>query len=171
MIVEIENKIVDWVGAAGLGVRNADVKKGKSIQYPAAFVTTEAGNFTPQGQVNFRCDLKIFLSIGFRDVSSERDRRKGLYPILEGVIQGLMGNDLGLAIKPLAPVKFNNVTDKELMAAGVTAFRLEFATTFTFKPTAEDGAELLRIGLDYFLQDPADDGKADATDEITLKEG
>lgn len=35
-------------------------------------------------------------------------------------------------------------------------------------PVAEEGDELLRIGLHYYLQDPADDGVADASDELTL---
>ena len=101
---------------AGLGVRHADIQKGKGIRYPAAFVYTESGNFSKVGQVKFRCELGVFVLVAFRNVDTEKKRRHGLYPILEGVIQGLMFNDLGLEIRPLVPVRFHNITDKEFRA-------------------------------------------------------
>ncbi|MDH3975612.1 MAG: hypothetical protein OEV42_15145 [Deltaproteobacteria bacterium] len=36
------------------------------------------------------------------------------------------------------------------------------------EPDAEAADDLLKIGLEYYLQDPDDDGTADANDEITL---
>ena len=35
-------------------------------------------------------------------------------------------------------------------------------------PVEEEGDELLAIGLNYYLQDPVDDGEIDASEELTL---
>lgn len=170
MIAEIELEILDWLGSAGLGIRNSDIKKGDSIQYPAVFVYTETGKFSKSTMTKYRCELGVFVLIAFRDVKSEKRRRHGLYPILEGVIQGLMLNDLGLDIDPLVPKGFRNITDKEMAAGDVLAYQIDFATAFTVKPPEETTVDLLRIGLEYYLQDPVDDEVMDAQDIVTLQE-
>ena len=172
MIADIENKILEWMKQAGLGVRHADIQKGKGIRYPAAFVYTESGNFSKVGQVKFRCELGVFVLVAFRNVDTEKKRRHGLYPILEGVIQGLMFNDLGLEIRPLVPVRFHNITDKEFQENHVLVFQVEFKTSFLF--ALDDGLagapELLRMGLEYYLTDPEEDGAPDAVDQLKIGE-
>ena len=170
MIAEIELEIIDWLESAGLNIRNADIKKGESIQYPAVFVYTETGKFSRSAMGKYRCELGVFVLIAFRDVKSEKRRRHGLYPILEGVIQGLMLNDLSLDIDPLVPQGFRNITDKDMQAGDVLAYQIDFTTAFTMKPPEETTVDLLRIGLEYYLQDPIDDGVLDAQDILTLQE-
>jgi len=170
MLADIELKILDFLNAAGLGIRNTDIKKGRSIEYPAVFVFTENGRFKKLTLSKYKCELGVFVLIAFRNVKSEKIRRHGLYPILEGVVQGLMLNDLGLDIDPLVPKSFRNITDKDMQKSDVLAYQLEFSTSFTMKPPEEPTTDLLRIGLEYYLQDPVDDGQVDAQDEITLQE-
>lgn len=170
MLADIELKILEYLDAAGLGIRNTDIKKGKSIEYPAVFVFTETGKFTRLTMGKYKCELGVFVLIAFRNVKSEKKRRHGLYPILEGVIQGLMLNKLNLDIDPLAPQSFRNITDKDMQKSDVLAYQLEFSTAFTMKPPEEKTTDLLRIGLEYYLQDPVDDGEMDAQDEIILQE-
>lgn len=170
MIAEIELKILDWLGSAGMGIRNTDIKKEGSIQYPAVFVFTETGKYSRTAMNKYRCELGVFVLVAFRDVKSEKMRRHGLYPILEGVIQGLMLNSLGLDIDPLVPKSFRNITDADMQKGNVLAYQIEFATAYTAKPPEEKTVDLLRIGLEYYLQDPADDGVMDAQDIVTLQE-
>ena len=170
MIAEIELKILDWLGSAGLDIRNTDIKKGDSIQYPAVFVYTETGKFSKSTMSKYRCELGVCVLIAFRDVKSEKRRRHGLYPILEGLIQGLMLNSLGLDIDGLVPKSFRNITDNDMQKGDVLAYQIEFATAFTMKPPEEPTVDLLRIGLEYYLQDQDDDGVMDARDIITLQE-
>lgn len=170
MIADIELKILDYLNSAGLGIRNTDIKKGKSILYPAVFVYTETGKFSKITMSKYKCELGVFVLIAFHDVKEEKKRRHGLYPILEGVIQGLMLNNLGLSITPLVPMSFRNITDKDMQKSDILAYQLEFSTGFTMKPPAEKTVDLLRIGLEYYLQDPVDDGELDAQDLVELKE-
>ncbi|MCF6246918.1 MAG: DUF1834 family protein [Desulfobacula sp.] len=170
MIAAIELKILAFLNSAGLGIRNSDIKKGKSIEYPAVFVFTETGKFRKLTQRKYKCELGVFVLIAFRNVKSEKKRRHGLYPILEGVIQGLMLNNLELDIDPLIPQGFRNITDKDMQKSDVLAYQLEFSTAFTMKPPEEKTTDLLAIGLEYYLQDPVDDSEMDARDEITLQE-
>ena len=170
MIADIELKILDYLNSAGLGIRNTDIKTGKSINYPAVFVYTEIGKFTKQAMSRYKCGLGVFVLIAFHDVKSEKKRRHGLYPILEGVIQGLMLNNLGLGIDPLVPKGFRNITDKDMQKSNVLAYQLEFSTAFTMKPPEEETVDLLKVGLEYYLQDPVDDGQLDAQDLVELKE-
>jgi hypothetical protein len=172
MITEIETKVVDAMNAAGLGIRDLDVKgKGRGLNYPCAMVATEEGTFTRISNGKYKCSVDVYIIVAFKDAHSEKKRRHGIYPILLGIFQLLMLQNFGLAIDDLVPRGFKNITDKDMVAKDIIAYQLGFATAFTVKMQKEEPAdELLRIGLEYYLQDPVDDGEMDAQDLVTLTE-
>ena len=170
----IEDAILARLAAGALQVRDIDIEKLKAgVAHPAAYISTETGAFTKKGQEVYACELRIFVVLLFHHAKDERARRRGLYPILEGVARLLMGQKLGLDITPIKPVRFRNVTSDAFRKQYLCAYELELAATVELRMEAgqEDATELLRIGLEYYLQDPADDGRADATDVVELKEG
>ena len=170
MLIEIENAIIDRLETGGLSVRDIDIKKGtKGLIYPAIFVSTTAGEYKKLGQVKYKCSPSIAVVAVFKYHGKEKDRRHGIYPILEGIILRLMLQDMDLEITPLVPVRFRNVTDKALGEKGLMAYQIDFKTSFTVTRVDDEVAvDLLKIGLEYYLQDPEDDGVADAGDIIDL---
>jgi hypothetical protein len=172
MLVAIETAILDLLGARDLQVRDIDIDKLKAgIIHPAVFVSTEEGSFTKEGQKSFRCGVRIFLVVVFHNVKGEKERRQGLYPIVLGITGLLMLKTLGLDIAPIRPVRFRNVTTEAFRKMNLCAYEIELATAFSLKAEDQELAdELLRIGLNYYLQDPADDHRADAGDVVELIE-
>jgi len=170
----LEDAILARLAAGALQVRDIDIEKLKAgVAHPAVYISTETGTFTKKGQEVYACELHQFLVLLFHNVKDERARRRGLYPILEGVAQLLMGQTLGLDITPIKPVRFRNVTSEAFRKQYLCAYELELTATVELRKEESQGdaGELLRIGLEYYLQDPADDGRADATDLMDLKEG
>ena len=86
-------------------------------------------------------------------------------------MQGLMLADLGLEITPMRPSRFANITDGEMREKDTMVYQIQFFTSYVMsRADDEDVTDLLRIGLNYYLQDPEDDGVADATDLVELEE-
>jgi len=170
MLTEIENAIIDRLETGGLSVRDIDIQKGaKGLIYPAIFVSTEAGDFKNLSQVKFKCSVTVSVIAVFKSHKSEKKRRHGVYPILSGVLLRLMLQDLGLNITPLFPVRFRNVTDRRLAEKALMAYQLDFRTSFELtRVDDETSVDLLEVGLKYYLQEPVDDGEADAGDELTF---
>jgi len=168
MLVNIENAIIDRLETGGLSVRDIDIKKGaRGLIYPAIFVSTTAGEYKKLGQVKYKCSPTIAVVAVFKHRGGEKERRHGVYPILEGIVLRLMLQDMGLEITPLVPVRFRNVTDKALGEKGLMAYQIDFKTSFTVTRVDDEVAvDLLKVGLEYYLQDPVDDGVADAEDLI-----
>lgn len=171
MLAEIEDAVVELVEGLGLPVRDVDLKELQrgNVARAAGVVSIEDATFRKQGQSVFRCEPTIVIVILFRQLKGDRDRRKGLYPLLEGVQSRLALETLNLGIDPLVPARWRNVTDEELASYGIKAYQIEFRTGFAMRKPADDEAEeLIRIGLDYFL--PADDTAPSAQDLVILRE-
>ncbi len=181
MLVDIENAAVAKLTAAGLNVNDIDlsdtglasskISAAQRAHLPAVFAAIEAGAYRKISQSTMRCEAKLLVAVAFKEVANDRKRRAGAHLILESVIGLLSLQTFDLSITPLAAERFYNITDDELADRGIVAYQIEFATSFDVQKQEDDAAEdLLRIGLNYYLQDPADDGTADAADEITLSE-
>jgi hypothetical protein len=170
MITEIENKIITKLETGGLSVRDVSIKAGTAgIVYPAIFVSTETGDYNRITQTKYRCELTIVLVAIFKNYKSEKDRRHGVYPILQGIINLLLLQDLDLEILPIIPKNFRNVTDDTLADKGLIAYQIELNTSYIIEKTDdEEDINLLRIGLEYYLQDPEDDDVLDAQDIVEL---
>jgi hypothetical protein len=100
-------------------------------------------------------------------VQNESQRRKGIYPILQGIVQCLLLQDLGLKMTPLVPKSFRNITSEAQKERGLIAYSLEMKTKTQIKRLDDETVtDLLTIGLNYYLK-PGDDA-VDATDLLTL---
>jgi hypothetical protein len=152
MITEIEEKIVEKLEAAGLPVKDFDVKKGlRGLVFPSVFVATELGSFSKITSNKTKCDLKIIISIFFKHPKNEAERRKGINPIIEGIVQTLFLEKLGLEISAIGPKTFRNATTQNLADDGILLFQIELLTSFNFTKTEDEAAELLTVGLSYLL--------------------
>ncbi|MCL2790119.1 MAG: DUF1834 family protein [Desulfobulbus sp.] len=173
MLNQIEDAIVALIKAKlAAAAGKVAVQKGvEGIPQPAVYVSTEAGRFEKVTFSSYKHELTIYVDIVFSyRGADDANRRKGIYLILEGVLQALLLQDLGLAIKPLVPKNWRNTTVEELRQQGLLAFSLELATSYTISRAASDeeaaAPDLLTVGLNYYLT-PGDD-IADAVDLVTL---
>jgi len=172
MINQIEDAIVTRIKAKlGATAGKVDVQKGvEGIPQPAVYVSTEAGRFEKITQVTFKQHLTLFVDIVFSyRGAKDSERRKGMYLILEGILQALLLQDLELKIKPLEPQSWRNTTVEELRSQGLLSFSLELTTSYTISKIDDEAlTDLLVIGLNYYLA-PGDD-TVDASDTVTLQE-
>ena len=168
-ISAIEEALENDLEAAGLNVRDFDIdtiKKGTA--HPAVLISTEAGVYRKKTLQVYGLTIEISLVVVFRSVKSEKDRRRGIYPSITGIVQRLLGKTLGLDIEPVRPKGWSNITDEDFHKLGLTVYEIELSTGFDVKKTAEIDEDLLSIGLSYYLQDPVDDDISDASDVVTL---
>jgi len=170
VLAQIESGIVAILEQAGLGLSKVEVRsKGSVPKKPAGFVACRGGKFKKKGQRVWGCETTIIVLVMFENFANEDKRRAGMNIILEGIVLKLAGNSLGLDIKPLTPVDWNDVTDDALAGEGLLLFELVFSTEFDLRPPENDEEEdLLTVGLSYYLQDPADDHRVDANDTVDL---
>lgn len=165
MMAEIEANILAGLKTAGFGIVDTEPRGGgQAVNYPAVFVFTEAGTFSRVSQKSHHCALTVYLVVAFRHSQGETARRRGIYPIIEGLVSLLYGQRLGLDIDPLKPVRFGNITDKDMEDKSVVAYQIEFATGFDVSIKPEDGPELLRVGLSYLTAE----GREMAEDDVNL---
>jgi len=170
MITEIENKIINKLETGGLSVRDVGIKTGTTgIIYPAVFLSTETGDYKRITQTKYRCELTLVIVVIFKNYKSEKDRRHGVYPILQGIINLLLLQDLDLEILPIIPKSFRNITDDALADKGLMAYQIELETSYVIEKTDDETTvDLLTVGLEYYLQDPVDDEVIDAQDVVTI---
>lgn len=169
ILSDIERAALDRLKNKGLKVNVFEVKKDTDIvrMTPAVRAVIADGKFSEVTQKTYRIDASLYVIIIFRHVSDEESRRKGIYPILLGVVNYLGGQKLGLDISRLMPGPFREITNAEDTEKGLIVFQLQFRTWFHIdKLTDEQAGDLLKIGVSYYLK-PGDD-VADAQDEIDL---
>jgi len=172
MINQIEDAIVTRIKAKlGATAGKVDVQKGvEGIPQPAVYVSTEAGRFEKLTQASFKQHLTLFVDIVFSyRGAKDSERRKGIYLILEGILQALLLQDLGLTIKPLEPQSWRNTTIEELRGQGMLSFSLELSTAYPISRLDDEAlVDLLTIGLNYYLT-PGDDTTV-SSDTVILQE-
>ncbi|MEW6595653.1 MAG: phage protein Gp37 [Thermodesulfobacteriota bacterium] len=169
MLAQIEEAIVGRVKTKLAAVAGTlAVQRGaEGLPQPAVYVSTEAGRFQAVTQQSFRQELTIFVDVIFSELSSEGERRKGVYLILQGIIQTLLLQQLGLAIKPIVPTSWRNTTTEEYREQGLIVYSLELATSYVISKLDDEATvDLLTVGLNYYLK-PGDD-TVDASDTVTL---
>jgi hypothetical protein len=171
MLTEIEDAIVTLLGAKlAAGTAKIAVQKGfEGLPQPAVYVATESGRIEKISQSTVRHSLTVWVDILFSGLSDERQRRKGIYMILEGCLQALLFQTLGLTINPLQPEDWHNTTPEEYRKQGLMCFSLKLSTSYTISKQDEAAVEdLLAVGLNYYLT-PGDE-VADAVDTVTLND-
>ena len=89
------------------GVRAAAIQKDAAGLYqgPTASVAIFEGTFEKITQATWKQKVTVNVLLTFKHERGEEERRKGINPLVQGVTQLLMLQDLGLAMEPLKPVK------------------------------------------------------------------
>lgn len=144
--------------------------------FPACWVTY-LGSAKPVrlGAFKYKFTARYATMVGVHNARSEAATRlgdgtvPGAYQVLDEVRLVLMGEDLGLAISPLLPLAAKTLFNTRTKAQAIAVFSQEWECEYVV--TARGGLPLtddwLRAGLNYHLI--PDDGKADASDVITLR--
>lgn len=171
MIVELTAAIEARLKAAGLKLAHVEIhglKPDKNLPSPSALIFVDSGAFEKVSSETCKMTAEVTVALMVRDLGREKNRRAGVSALVEGVMAALAFQTLDLNVSPLKPLRFENVTDSELADLGVMIFALKFSTSWAWtKPDDEvEAVDLIRIGLNYLLQDPYDDGGVDASDLI-----
>jgi hypothetical protein len=118
---------------------------------------------------HYKLAANVYVVVTFQNLRSVKDRRKGVYPIIESIAALLINNSLGLSIDPLKPRRLDNITEKAEAEDGRIVFQLEFETGFVIEKLSDDEiVDLYTVGLTYYLA--PDDEAADAADVVTVQE-
>lgn len=139
----------DLEAAAG----HIEVKRGaEGIPQPAVYVSVEEGKFRKVTSDTYAQETTVWVDIVFTNLQNEAQLRKGVYPLLEGIIQCLLLQKLGLKISPLIPESFANTTTQEQKEKGLIIFSLKMRTEYNITKIGEAATlDLLRVGLAYYL--------------------
>lgn len=172
MLTDIENAIVEQLNEKLTGANKVSVDEAHSnlaLNVPVVDVIVGGGTFTHTTLTQYKLKTQVYVIVTFQHLRSVADRRKGVYPILQAILGLLIGQKFGLKIDALAPRRLDNITGEQEAEEGKIVFQIEFETGFVITPLSdEELVDLLTIGLNYYLQDPADDDVVDASDEVTL---
>jgi hypothetical protein len=171
VIAQLEEAVADRIREKlSAAASKIAVQRGTDLMpSPGIAVSIEDGKFAKNASDNYRLEVTGYVDIVFKELSSDAERRKGIYLVLEGIYLALILQTLGLKITPIVPRDFKNVTSKEDRDEGKIVFTFSFTTSWIVsKPDEEDAADLLTIGLGYYLN-PASE-TATATDTVTLHE-
>lgn len=166
---DIEAAVLEEITSRLEGVRAWAVQKDAAGLYqgPTASVAIFEGTFEKVTQAAWKQKVTVNVLLTFKHERGEEERRRGINPLVQGVVQTLMLRDLGLAMEPLKPVRFREVTESEDHEARKIVYLIEFATSFVItRQSDEEVTDLLRIGLDYYLK--PGDGARDASDLVEL---
>lgn len=188
MLAEIEDAIINAVKSASRDYRLAEVASygGQYDEdlsqvvrsFPAVWVVF-GGSAKPQkiAPDKWKVPCTFVVLVGSRSVANEAATRKGdtagspgTYRMLEDMADLLVGQDLGLPIAEFTPGAVKTLYSTRLNGLAVSVFSQEFHTAYIqegkIQRAAEASPDLQTVGLNYHLT--PDDGKADASDDVTL---
>jgi len=167
MLAEIEEAIAARLTLKVPDPKNVEIEeKHGALALPAIEVYAAGGPFTKVGQ-RYKLRPSIFVVVTFKNMRSVKERRAGMYPVLETVVSALVLQTLDLSIDPLTPKEITNITLEEEEDEGKIVFAVEFQTGFFIDRIDDDAAtaeDLLTMGFKYYLK-PGDD-VADAEDVV-----
>jgi phage gp37-like protein len=172
MIAAIEDALVAYLQAQfGTAIRIAIQKGFEGIPQPGIYVATDEGRFQRTSNNAFRQTNTIFIDIIFKGLNTEALRREGLYGVMEVAINSLAWQTLGLAIHPIEPKSFRNVTTEEMLRDGFVAYTLEVETWYQVtKMEPADAPELLSASFGYYLNAPVEEPAGTPPDASDLIE-
>ncbi len=166
---DIETAVLTEITTRLEGVRATAIQKDAQGLYPGPTVSVAIfeGTFEKVTQITWKQKLTVNVLLTFKHERGEEERRRGINPLVQGVVQYLMLRDLGLNMEPLKPVRFRDVTDEADYEERKIVYLVEFSTSFTVtKVDLEVAGDLLAVGLNYYLK-PGDE-VVDASDLVTL---
>lgn len=185
MIAQIEDALINAVkGAQGLGysLRTVASYGGEFDSdlltvvnaFPAVWVSF-AGHGQPKrlGEKKWRVPVSFSVLAGARNVRGEVATRRGgafgevgSYQMLEDLQALFLGQDFGLAITPFTPGRVHSLFNGKLREMLLSVYAQEWHTDYILTQPEPAAVDLLKIGMDYYLQ--PDDGTADASDLVSL---
>jgi len=171
MLTHIEEGVLALITEKIEGVRASGIQKDARGMFvnPSVAAACLDGELEKVTQVTYKQNVTLSVLLTFKDLQGEQKRRKGINPLIMGVIQTLLLQDMDLAIKPLVPLRFRDITTTNDYTEGKVRYLLQFATSFTITSQSdEEITDLLRVGLDYILT-PGDEA-ADTADLVNLPE-
>jgi len=114
--------------------------------------------------------LSIYLA--FKDAAKPDARRRGVYPMVFGTAEILIGQKLGLEIAPLQLVgEIGEISHEQARQLGLTVFKVDLETSFDIDSSffgERNAAQLLKIASDYFFENPLED-EAELKGEVALE--
>lgn len=169
MITAIEEAVLERIttriAALATGGNQKDTRQ--LLTSNAVAVAVLEGKFEHVTKNSWRQDVTVSVLVKFKNMAGEEARRKGIHPLVKGIILLLAGQKVGLGIKELQPKSFRDATSEEKYTAGVIEYLIEFTTAFYIEKQDDEVVDdLLTVGLSYLLQ--PGDAVADATDTIDL---
>lgn len=148
-----------WVTYAGSGKPRPYGTEGKKWYVPATFAVM-VGARNVRGERSTRHGVKVGAQI----------TEVGVYQMLKDIGLLLINQDFGLAISRLVPGATKTLYNTKLNGQALAVFAREFHTGFIEAqprvPINVTDPDWLRLGINYYLA--PDDGKADASDTVTL---
>jgi len=173
MLAEIETKIKDYLDEVIQEPKRTEIKSAhKALSLPQIDVIIGGGKFKREGQ-RWMAVVTVYVVVTFQNLRNEQDRRHGIYPIVEGIVQRLTERKLELSVTPLIPQAMDNITTEDEAKAGRVLFQIPFETSFVLqlKTDDADAPDLLRLGLNYYLKpsDKGPDADPDVSDLLTLQ--
>jgi hypothetical protein len=154
MLLTLENTIRDYLKNAGLAdikeYRHIDVSKlERWTRGTVVDVLTSGGNHSVYNN-EIRQSANISVVVLTEAPRSTEERHKRLYPILQGILHLLSGEDLGLDISPLTPGAFRDVSFEELSSIGAIAWQIDFSTDYTLETASKEEAEqMIELAISY----------------------
>lgn len=176
----IETGIIDRLKAFGLDqskIREFDIGVyPDNVSGLAVNVAAFGGSFRKITNNKFEHDVDIRILFAAKHLSTkdnERHRREKFLPMIQDVFKALTLRTFGLYIKPLQPTRLKYVTAEKNFQEGWIVYLLEFSTSYTLTAILPEDEEAdlgvtEKFFVDYFLQEPTDDGIKDASDEIVI---
>ena len=128
-----------------------------ALSRPGLACAVVSGEYTAMdnsGEVEEKA--KIVVSLVFKNVANEEERRKLAHPAVRYVIGKLHKNDLGLDMEPLTVGNWREVTTAEHAAVACMVIEIEFTTQFTVVPESaeQNYRELLSICSTFKSETP-----------------
>lgn len=185
MLTEIEAAIVDRIMASALGPYLKTVDGYEKVMeamrrgtvagpLPGVFVKFGGGSFKKVAQrYAFKTAWTVFVAAqDLRGRDKTTKANTGAYAIIESLLALFTDHCLGLEIEPLTPMGVTENWDEDLEKQGVAIYGVDFQTAFVIEPVSDETVtDLLKVYLEYHLQDPVDNSVKDAEDQVQLQGG
>lgn len=178
IIDSIQRRLENTMPMDNLDIQDFRVIKNTSFTYtqPGIYVFIDDGTSQPiTANDSDRLTPVVNVVVKFKNLKREDERRKGVYPIIEGIIGALERYELTdadgnlLQVRPLRLLSFRNITLPAEDQAGFILYQIQFKLSYSItKMDDAQATELLTMGISYYLQ--PDNVTPVVTDLLTLKE-
>lgn len=120
--------------------KKVDISKDiLALTQPGITVAVTSGDFTTQGMSDLLDEKnKIIVLLVFKNVASEKERRRIAHPSARYVISKLQGQRLGLEIEPIEALNWREVTSPEHLEQGLLVIEVTLETKIGVTPSIEE---------------------------------